>query len=212
MSSQPRFGGTARGTGPRQRLIDDAVEHAASNGLSGTSLRQLATALGTSHRMLIHHFGSKEGLLVEVVRAVEQRQRAILAELVDVADASGDTSDEPYVAAGRRFWESLNDADVRRHERLFFEVYGQALQGRPWAEPLLDGIVDDWVEPLVALFEARGRPAALARTDARLALAVSRGLLLDVLATGDRAAVDAAQHRFVELLLADSPGTTRTGD
>lgn len=204
MSSQPPAGARVNDAGPRQRLIDAAVEHAASNGLSDTSLRQLAAALGTSHRMLIHHFGSKEGLLVEVVRAVEQRQRAILADLMDAADAGGD-SDDRYEVAGREFWETLNDPVVRRHERLFFEVYGQALQGRAWAEPLLDGIVDDWVEPLAALFESRGRPTALARTDARLAVAVSRGLLLDVLATGDRTAVDAAQQRFLGLLLADGP-------
>ena len=53
---------------PRQKLIDAAVAHADAHGLSDTSLRQLAAALGTSHRMLIHHFGSKEGLLVEVHR------------------------------------------------------------------------------------------------------------------------------------------------
>jgi AcrR family transcriptional regulator len=177
---------------PRQRLIHAAVAHGAANGLADTSLRQLAAALGTSHRMLIHHFGSKEGLLVEVVRAVEHRQRALLTELVEQPGSPD--------LAGREFWDTLNDPDVRRHERLFFEVYGQALQGRSWALPLLDGIVSDWVTPLAEMLEARGQPAEEARVDARLAVAVSRGLLLDVLATGDQAEVDAAQVRFLQLL------------
>ena len=145
--------------------------------------------------MLIHHFGSKEGLLVEVVKAVEQRQREILLDLAR-------RGTEPLLAdqLGRQFWESLNNPAVAQHERLFFEVYGQALQGRSWAVPLLDGIVDDWTLPMTEFFIAQGVPAATAHIDARLAVAVSRGLLLDVLATGDRAAVDAAMERFAELL------------
>jgi AcrR family transcriptional regulator len=183
---------------PRQRLIDAAVAHGAAKGLSDTSLRQLAAALGTSHRMLIHHFGSKEGLLVEVVRAVEQRQRALLAELVERSDDGPETPEH----AGREFWDTLTGPDVGRHERLFFEVYGQALQGRSWALPLLDGIVSDWIAPVAEILEAHGQSSEQARIDARLAVAVSRGLLLDVLATGDHADVDAAQQRFLQLLTA----------
>lgn len=186
-------------TGPRQRLIDAAVEYGAAHGLADTSLRQLAAALGTSHRMLIHHFGSKEGLLVEVVRVVEQRQRAVLTELT-TDGADGMNRDQ--VQLNRRFWQTLNDPAVRSHERLFFEVYAQALQGKPWALPLLDGVIDDWIEPLVDYFVGRGAPEPTARVDARLAIAVSRGLLLDVLATGEQEAVDAALDRFGALLAA----------
>jgi AcrR family transcriptional regulator len=182
---------------PRQKLIDAAVAHAAAHGLSDTSLRQLASALGTSHRMLIHHFGSKEGLLVEVVKAVEQRQRAVLEELAGAADTT-------ETDTGVRFWESLNNAEVAQHERLFFEVYGQALQGRAWAVPLLDGIVESWIEPMTAFFIAQGAAPTTARVDARLAVAVSRGLLLDVLASGERDEVDAAMRRFMQLLTANA--------
>ncbi|HEY3143705.1 MAG TPA: TetR/AcrR family transcriptional regulator [Acidimicrobiales bacterium] len=181
-------------TSPRARLLAAAVDHVAGHGVTGLSLRELAAAVGTSHRMLIHHFGSKEGLLVEVVRAVEARQRAALAELQATSDVS-------LEEAGRRFWERLTDPSLDRHERLFFELYGQALQGRPWAASLLDGIVDDWIRPLCELLVAAGRPAATASADARLALAVARGLLLDLLATGDRAGVTAAMERFQSYLL-----------
>ena len=199
MSAQPPDGHTSA---PRQKLIDKAVAHASAHGLSDTSLRQLAAALGTSHRMLIHHFGSKEGLLVEVVRAVEQRQREVLHELTSDSTGGGDLDD-----VGGRFWESLNNEEVAHHERLFFEVYGQALQGRPWALPLLDGIVDDWIAPMMEFFMAQGASEASARVDARLAIAVSRGLLLDVLATGERGAVDAAMRRFTQLLTASTQQT-----
>jgi AcrR family transcriptional regulator len=96
--------------------------------------------------MLIHHFGSKEGLLVEVIRAVEARQRAILAELGDRALSE----------QGSGFWEHLRSPELAPQERLFFEVYGQALRGRPWAKPLLDGIVENWIGPVATLLEAEG--------------------------------------------------------
>jgi len=178
------------GKDPRGKLLNAAIDHIAARGISDLSLRELAAAIGTSHRMLIHHFGSKEGLLVEVVKAVEAQQRQALAELT--AGAGSQDLD----AVGTAFWERLTDPALDRQERLFFELYGQALQGRPWATSLLDGIVDDWLVPLRAIL-----PAA----DARLALAVARGLLLDLLATGDKAAVTTAMRRFQGLLLDTAP-------
>ncbi len=63
---------------PRQRLLDGAIEYVAANGMTDLSLRSLAAALGTSHRLLIFHFGSKERLWIEIVQTVEQRQIALL--------------------------------------------------------------------------------------------------------------------------------------
>ena len=60
-----------QGRETRARLLDAAVDYALAHGIAEVSLRQLAGALGTSHRMLIHHFGSREGLLVAVVDAME---------------------------------------------------------------------------------------------------------------------------------------------
>jgi AcrR family transcriptional regulator len=181
------------GKDPRQRLLEAAIDHIATRGITDLSLRELATAIGTSHRMLIHHFGNREGLWVEVIRAVEQRQRDALAEIVPNPAASGGE-------AMRQWWRHISDPSLWPNERLFFEVYGQALQGRPGTTELLEGIVDAWVEPAAEGFVAfgMGRPEALAQ--ARLGIAVSRGLLLDLLATGDRAAVDAAMEAYIALV------------
>ena len=141
--------------------------------------------------MLIYHFGSREGLLIEVIRTVEEQQRAALAAI------ARQDADAPPAEIMRRMWARVADPALWPNERLFFEVYAQALQGSPHAVPLLDGIVDAWVEPLAALV-APGPPArAEARAEARLGVAVVRGLLLDLLATGDRAAVDAAMERYI---------------
>jgi AcrR family transcriptional regulator len=169
------------------------MEHVARNGVGDLSLRGLASALGTSHRMLSYHFGSREGLLIEVIRAVEAQQRAALAELL------GDPESSPQETM-RRMWRRVADEALWPNERLFFEIYAQALQGSAYALPLLDGIVDLWVEPLTDLAVAQGRPEPQARAEARLGVAVTRGLLLDLLATRDRAAVDAAMERYITAL------------
>src|SRR4051812_4131127 len=177
----------------RERLLAAAMDHVAQHGVGNLSLRGLAAALGTSHRMLIYHFGSREGVLIEVIRRVEAQQRAALAELLLDEDA-------PPAETMRRMWRRVADPALWPNERLFFEVYAQALQGRSHAEPLLDGIVDLWVEPLARIAVARGEDEARARTEVRLGIAVTRGLLLDLLATRDRAAVDAAMERYIEAL------------
>src|SRR4051794_19845187 len=185
--------GTEDGAGARERLLAAAMEHVAEHGVGNLSLRGLAAAPGTSHRMLIYHFGSREGLLIEVIRAVEAQQRAALAELLLDEDA-------PPAETMRRMWRRVADPALWPNERLFFEVYAQALQGSPHAVPLLDGIVDLWVQPLTRIAVARGMDEARARAEARLGIAVTRGLLLDLLATRDRAAVDAAMERYIEAL------------
>jgi AcrR family transcriptional regulator len=184
----------------RQRLLAAAVDNVAAHGVRDRSLRQIATALGTSHRMLIYHFGSKEGLLVEIIRAVEAQQREVLASITTVpGESPGDMA--------RRFWRRLADPSLWPNERLFFEVYGQALQGRAGTTQLLDDVVDSWVKPLTALSVAQGIPEAEAAAYARLGLAVTRGLLLDLLATGDREAADQAMEAFIVMYERQRPTT-----
>ena len=177
---------------PRSRLLAAAVGYLQQHGLGDLSLRELAVAIGTSHRMLIYHFGSKEGLLVAVVHTIEAQQRVFLAGL------AADPAIGP-VEAMRTMWRRLADPGLWPSERLFFEIYGQALQGRPGTEGFLDRITEDWIELAAAYSVQLGLPRETARADARLSVAVGRGLLLDLLATGDRAQADQAFERFIEL-------------
>jgi len=184
-------------TSPRDRLLAGAIAHVSRHGVGEISLRRLAAALGTSHRMLLYHFGSREGLLIEVIRTVEEQQRAALAQILE--EEAGAAPQEVM----RRMWARVADPALWPNERLFFEIYAQALQGSPHAAPLLDGIVDLWVEPLTRIGVAQGQPKAQARAEARLGVAVTRGLLLDLLATGNREAVDEAMERYIEAIAPD---------
>lgn len=173
-------------TPPRERLLEAAIEHALTAGIADSSLREIAAAIGTSHRMLIYHFGSREGLLVAVTRAVEHGERQRLLE-------AGSASIDPW-----RFWQEISDPALWPQERLFFELYAHALRGRPGTEGFLDDIVDSWVGPVVEAMVEAGAEEDTARADARLGVAVVRGLLLDLLATGEREAVDRAFLRFLD--------------
>lgn len=172
----------------RDRLLDAAIEHALDKGIIDLSLREIAAAIGTSHRMLIYHFGSREGLLVAVVREVERRER----ESLDTAPLS--------VADARRRWDHLADPSLRAQERLFFELYAHALLGRPGTEGFLSEAVDGWITPVRALLIGAGIDEEDAEGLARLGLAVTRGLLLDLLATGDLAGTTRAFDLFTQLL------------
>ena len=192
------------GTTARERLLAAAMEYVAEHGVADLSLRGLAAALGTSHRMLSYHFGSREGLLIEVIRTVEAQQRAGLATLLLDEDASP-------AEVMRRAWQGVADPALWPNERLFFEIYTQALQGHPHAQPLLDGIVDLWVEPLARILVAEGRTEAEARAEARLGVAVTRRLLHDLLATGDREAVDPAMERYIAAMAPDEESARTAG-
>jgi AcrR family transcriptional regulator len=180
-----------RGAAAKARLLDAVIEHFSVEGVADQSLRRIAEAVGSSHRMLIYHFGSKDGLLLEVAQTVEARTQRQLAA---VSASAGKRTDDVI----RRMWAYVADPELGAFERLFFALYGRALQGDPAVAPLLQGDIEHWLEANDALLAGFGVevPSEVARAHARLGLAVVRGLLLDLLATGDRAGVDAALEVF----------------
>jgi AcrR family transcriptional regulator len=182
----------------KQDLLESVVADLRANGIGDRSLRDLAAAVGTSHRMLIHHFGSRAGLLTEVVRRVEAEQRAFLGSIAaEPADIS--------VA----MWERLREPAVWPNERLFFECYARAARGEAPYASLLPGLVDDWLDAFAP--DNPSDPAARrARAEARLSLALFRGLLLDLVGTEDREGVDAAfdVYRRLEAIHRATPSAT----
>lgn len=168
----------------RRRLLDALVAEFAAGGVGDRSLRDVAGAIGTSHRMLLHHFGSREDLLVAMVEEVERRQMGLLPDLP--------TSPPESFAA---MWAHLCQPELRQAERLFFECYARAAQGEKPFAAMVPGAVNGWLTEVEAVADTAFDPAL-----ARLGLAVIRGLLLDLVATDDDAGVDAAAQAFAELL------------
>ncbi len=84
---------------------------------------------------------------------------------------------------------------------LFFEVYALALRHPEDYQPFISTVVADWLDPLEAAFQHRGSNPDVARARATLAIAVVRGLLLDLLTTQDHDRVTAALQHATDLLL-----------
>jgi hypothetical protein len=93
-------------------------------------------------------------------------------------------------------WELVADPALADFERLFFALFGRGLQGEEGIRPLLKENIEGWIAANIELGAALGIPDDVMRAHARLGLAVSRGLLMDLLATGDRRGVDAAMEVF----------------
>jgi AcrR family transcriptional regulator len=174
----------------RERLLRGAIDYFAANGVGDTSMRTLATALGTSHRMLHHHFGSRTHLLTAVVEAVEADQRALLQRFL--AEQTSDPAQQL-----KRFWRTVSDTTLI-YGPLFFELSTHAMHGLPHAVPLRDSLIDPWLDSLDNLFQQCGYPADQSRLQARISLATARGLLLDLLVTGARSEVDQAMDAFID--------------
>jgi AcrR family transcriptional regulator len=168
----------------RQQLLDALVDEFATGGVGHRSLREVAEAVGTSHRMLLHHFGSKEDLLVAIVEEVERRQMTVLPDLP--------TEPADHFAA---MWAQVSRPDLRQAERLFFECYARASQGEKPFDRMVPGAVNGWLDEVDAVAEV-----PVDRALARLGMAVVRGLLLDLVATDDDAGVQAAADVFVSML------------
>jgi len=176
----------------RDRLLAQTIAYVSKHGVADLSLRTLAAALGTSHRMLIYHFGSKEGLLTAVVAELERGHRELLAELM-----SDPGMTVPELA--RQLWRRFSAPEMWPFARLFFEIYAQGAQGRPHAQPLLDAALDPWFDAITQLHRQQGMTPARARAHAHQGIAVTRGLLLDLVATGKRRDVDRAMKLQIEL-------------
>jgi AcrR family transcriptional regulator len=83
----------------KQRLLDACTDYALEHGLPDR-LGPLAAAAGTSSRMLIYHFETRDGLLREILG--QARQRQLEAFNSSTASASWSTTRRPTAAQGPR--------------------------------------------------------------------------------------------------------------
>jgi AcrR family transcriptional regulator len=68
-------GVVAKGKARREEILEVALEVFARTGYRGTSLREVAELTGLTQAGLLHHFGTRENLLAEVLRRKEELGR-----------------------------------------------------------------------------------------------------------------------------------------
>lgn len=179
--------------GRREELVDGALEYALRRGVADLSLRPLAAALGTSDRMLVYHFGSKRSLIDQVLDRASSRLAAIV---LDEMAARGTAAERL-----QNLWERLASPDAERYLRLWFEVQGLALMGRAPYDESAPRLLRAWVELSASILIDVGVPATEARRIATVEVAAIQGLLLDLLATGDRERTGAAARDVISRIV-----------
>ncbi len=164
----------------KEALLATVMDEVASRGLADRSLREIAEAAGTSHRMLLYHFGSRAGMVAAIVTATEEAQRAALLDL-----ATRHSSADELILA---LWAQVSSEEQRPFVRLFFECVA-ATDGA--------GLTDPWLAVASEVTDALGHDVDVDRI--RLGVAVTRGLLIDVLATGSTETATRSLEQFVEM-------------
>lgn len=178
-------------------LLELAYAYACQHGLSDLSLRPLAAAIGSSTRVLMFLFGTKE----ELVRAVLARARADQLSLLDQLQGTSANTHEGLENVAERLWEWLSSEDHRMLLRLWVEGYARSLvdPNGAWAG-FARASVEDWLTALAAAQPPRERDSATGTARRRAVLALLRGGLLDLLATGELEHTTVAIHTQLDLI------------
>jgi AcrR family transcriptional regulator len=170
----------------KQRLLQATADYLLEHGLGELSLRPLAAALGTSARMLVYYFGSKEELLVEALTEVRRRQYVDLYR----EEATGGPL--------RQYWQWASTDTRWGYLKLLYELYGEALRDPEAYGGLLQQESAGWQEFCEAGYRQLGLKARDATALAVYTMAAVRGLELELLATGDGERANATFDMFAE--------------
>lgn len=109
----------------REELLERVTDHVLDHGLIGLSLRPVAAAVGTSDRMLIYHFGSRDALVSAVVARTTERA---VREVEALAGAG-------TVRSGvNRLWAAYRTQPLSRCLDVYCQAAASGLIGR---EPYL---------------------------------------------------------------------------
>jgi AcrR family transcriptional regulator len=192
-AGSPPAGSPPAGSPRRAELLDASYAYLLEHGLAGLSLRPLAKATGTSPRVLLYLFGSKEQL-VRLLLARARREQVHL-----VAEALGGTAAEPagagvpldVGAVADRVWALLSAPEQRPMVRLTYEAFLRSVSRDPgpWQGYGAE-TARDWMDLLIAA--QPDVPREQAEATATRTMALIRGLLLDLLAYDDPGRVSAA--------------------
>lgn len=183
-------------------VLKAMADYLLESGISEATLRPAANAVGTSPRMLLYHFGSKEDLMVAALKEVRRRETEMLAEAVAKLPMTS------IAETMREIWRWYASPSQLPYLQVFFEAWGVSLR-RPYLfKGFLEGVRKDLLPVVEASLLAQGYPARHATAIATFMIAAFRGLLIDLVANKDRKRLDDAMEIFIlvtEVMAAQGP-------
>ncbi len=154
----------------RDLLIEKATDWAWEHGLVGLSLRPLAAAIGTSDRMLIYHLGSKEQLIIEILRCSAARSAHELRSLPTSASPQQAVLDQ---------WRLRTTERQSQCDRIYVEAATLGLFGQqPYAAEVI-AMNEVWLEAVRLHLVSSGVAEERSREIAELVDAALMGFELD---------------------------------
>jgi AcrR family transcriptional regulator len=151
----------------------------------------MASQLGTSPRILMFHFKSKERLLQDVMEELQRRLQSSFAGM--------STSKRKKASSIKRFWTWATEKRNLPSLRLLYEAQIIAAQNPDVYGPYLQKVSRHWQDLVFQTLSESLRSEDLAT----LCIAVFDGLLLEMIMTGERARLMGALDKFIAL--ASSP-------
>lgn len=149
------------------QILDAAIAHAATRGLSSLTLRDLAQAVGKSTTVIVNLFGAKAGLIYAVGEEALRRDAVFHADFFQAAEGLPPGRDgllalvQHYVrlraapdAGFVRIWEELTLASERTGERHDLMRRWQSLRVEAWRRYLATcNRTGDFSSSLVAILD-----------------------------------------------------------
>jgi AcrR family transcriptional regulator len=179
------------GESRRDALLTACTDHVLREGLIGLSLRPLAKAVGTSDRMLIYHFGSRDGLVAAVIDESTARSVAYLGGL---------PAPRTVRAGVLRLWRAYHEPPLHACNLIYVQA---AVSGYLGQEPYRTAVRRSnaaWAGALRDWFERCGAPHQRVERIVQLVESALLGFHVDLatdtpeeLARGVRDLADAAQ-------------------
>lgn len=179
----------------KSEMLDAALGYFVAHGLATSSLRPMAEAMGTSARMLLFHFDSKEGLIRAVLEELHARLRASF--LKEIGKKRQDDLRPPI----RRFWDWATQRKNSAYLRLVYEMQVMAVQNPREYGRYLKGFSSDWQNLALGVLTESVRSRAMAT----LCIAVFDGLFLEFMLSGERKRLGEALDHFVMLATSHLP-------
>ena len=160
----------------RAALLAACTDEVLRNGLSGLTLAKMATAAGTSSRMLLYHFSTRDQLVLEALHEARRRQLEAFGELLTAQPGV------PYATVLAEAWDRITAPALRPYLRLFGQLHDLPPDRTPWTEFRVKSITD-WLPVIEAGLRADRNPDAVPLATA--ITAILRGLLDDLNTTAD---------------------------
>jgi AcrR family transcriptional regulator len=181
----------------RDRLLGLVVDYVLAHGVASLTLRALAAAIGSNNRMLLYYFGSKDQLTMDALEAASSRfpRFRSISQLLRTSPAELESrlSDA---------WDGISAAETRPFARLFFEVFGLAVNQPEVYGAWLENVAHELVADVAATFQREGMRAGAAQVLARELVGCWRGLQMDLLSSTDERRAHLAAQAAIESVCA----------